>query len=156
MSASASRVAQDLSRFDNRPQVRAAAALAEPAIRALPQPHTRARTQPMSHLSIKGTLVFICVMALMFFIVYTYMQMAEMSKASWEIKQQISQLQKEEELLLREKNSLINMQELERIAVEELGMVKPTRSQIIYINLSGEDHAELITQKTTGTSEKTE
>jgi cell division protein FtsB len=83
-------------------------------------------------------------MALMFFIVYTYMQMAEISRASWEIEQEISKLQKEEEVLLRQKNSMIDRQEIERIAVEELGMVKPSEGQITYIDLSGEDHAEVL------------
>ena len=142
--SAASQAARDLPRFDTR--AGAAAAVEEVHARALPLPRPRAgvRAQAVPRLSLRGALVFLCVMALMFFIVYTYMQMAEMSRASWEIDQDISRLQKEEAELVRQKNGMIDRQEIERIAVEELGMVKPTESQITYIDLSGEDHAEVV------------
>ena len=126
----------------------AAAAEQAPSVRVLPRPQTRTRTraQAAPHLSVRGTLVFLCVTALMLFIVYAYTQMAEMNNASQNLARDISQLQKEGAELLRQKNDLIDLEEIERAAVEDLGMIKPGRSQIIYINLSGEDHAEVIVQ----------
>ena len=151
MSSAAAKVAPDLSRFDSRPQVReayvAAAATAEaPAIRVLPAPRTHTLAEPRAHLSLRSVLVFLCVSALMVLIIYSYIQMAEMNQASREVLSEISQLQKEEAQLQQEKTQLVDMREIERIAEEELGMVRPSEGQIVYIDLSGEDHAEVPTE----------
>ena len=146
MSTAAARVAPDLSRFDARPQVREVMAAEAPSIRALPVPRTRtaAVAQTQARLSIRSVLIFLCVIALMMFIVYSYMQMAEMSRISSGILNEINALKKEERTLLSKKADLIDPKEIERIAEEELGMVRPSDSQIIYIDLSGEDHAEVL------------
>ena len=139
--SAASKVARDLSRFDSRPRVREAVANSAPSVRALSVPRTRSLAP--ARVSARGVLIFLCVMALMFFIVYSYMQMAEMDQASREILDDISALQKEEAQLRKQRAGLIDLKEIERVAVEELDMVKPGKNQVIYIDLSGEDHAEI-------------
>ena len=140
--SAAYQVASDLSRFDSRPRVREALANDGTPLRVLPAPKTR--TAAPARVSARGAMVFVCVMALMFFIVYAYMQMAEMDRMSREILNDISELQKEEAQLRKQKAGLIDLKEIERVAVEELGMVKPGKNQVIYIDLSGEDNAEVL------------
>ncbi len=139
--AATSQVAYDLSRFDNRARVREA--VASEAVSA-PAPKVRVETQAKKvapHISMWAVLGFLTAMALMFFIVFSYMQLTEISTASGALNREIKQLQKESVLLTSQKESMIDMREIERIAKEELGMVKPSKDQIIYIDLSGEDHA---------------
>ena len=137
----AASAARDPSRY--APRARQDVAVEQEApVRVLPRPQSRAQAAP--RLSLRGAMVFVCVTALMLFIVYAYTQMAEMGDASQDMAKEISQLQIERDSLLKQKNSMIDLKEIERIAVEKLGMVKPTKSQIIYINLSGEDHAEVL------------
>ena len=140
--SAATNVAPPPSRYDGHARTRQPAAAEQAApVRVLPRAQARKRAQPAPHLSVRGALVFVCVMALMLFIVYAYTQMAEMGSVSQNLTKDISRLQQEGSTLLRQKSDMIDLQEVERIAVEELGMVKPNRSQIIYINLSGQDHA---------------
>jgi len=141
---SAASVARDLSRFDDRPRVRQAVAAeqAEAPIRVLPR--TAARAQVSLRPLLRGATVFFCVVALMLFIVYAYTQTAEMANTSQRLARDIARLQQEGTVLKKQKSDRIDWTEIERIAVEELGMVKPARNQILYINLSGEDHAEVL------------
>ena len=141
--SAASQVMRDLSRFENQPHVRQTTAAEAPPVRVLPQTRVHGRASSSS-IPVRGVLVFMFVMTLMLFIVYTYMRMAEMDRMSREILSEISALQKIEVQLQKQRASLIDLKEIERVATEELGMIKPSRNQIIYINLSGEDHAELI------------
>jgi cell division protein FtsL len=89
-------------------------------------------------------LAFLTAMALMFFIVYSYMRLTELSTEAKALSSEIAGLKKEESALVLEKNGMIDLKEIERIATDQLGMVKPSRAQIIYIDLSGEDHAEVL------------
>ncbi|MCL2747962.1 MAG: septum formation initiator family protein [Oscillospiraceae bacterium] len=144
MSTAASKVAPDLSRFDTRPQVREAVAVEAPPVRVLPVPRERVATRPHARLRVHSVVIFLCVTALLIFIVYSYMRMAEVGQKSRDSLKEIQMLQKEEALLLKQREDLIDVQEIERIAREELDMVKPSENQIIYIDLSGEDHAEVL------------
>ncbi|MDR3206908.1 MAG: cell division protein FtsL [Oscillospiraceae bacterium] len=146
MAAAASQVAYDLSRFDNRARVREAVAAESVPVQALPvrAPRPGTRTQPVGRLSLWTVLAFMTAMALMFFIVYSYMRLTELSTEAKGLSSQIAALKKEEAILVLQKNSMIDLKEVERIATDELGMVKPNRAQVIYIDLSGRDHAEVL------------
>lgn len=154
MSATASQVGYDLSRFDNRAKVRNAVAAQQEQerLKEQAQPQTRKRAVQNTAPRVPARLVlgFVAAMVFMFMIVFSYMQLAELGAASGALSKEISALKKETSLLSMKKDSMIDMKEIERIATEELGMVKPSKGQIIYINLSGEDHAVVSGQPESG------
>lgn len=144
MAAAASQVAHDLSRFDNRTRVRRAMALEErerqPALKA----REGARAKEKTHLSAWVVLGFALATALMLLVVYSHVQITELTNQANGVKKQITQLQKESNELRVLKNNMIDLKEIARIATEDLGMVKPTRDQVIYIDLSEGDSATVL------------
>ncbi len=151
-SATQGNVAYDLSRFDNRLRVREAVEREAQSAARLRQVKQRARAQAIARprVSLWAVLGFMTAMFLMFFIVYSQMQLAEIGSAGAKLKSEINTLQKEQTRLLAERDQKIDLKEIERIATQKLGMVKPSADQIIYINLSGEDHAVVLRPRDKG------
>ena len=149
---------RDLSRFDPRPRVRQAA-LEQPMPRTAPTPvipaaktaervRTRAVARPAMRLSASSVLFFVAALALLMFIVHSYMQLSSLNSQNVRVEAEINSLRKQENVLRKQYESVMNFSEIERFATEELGMVMPDPAQIKYVKLSGDDHAEIIEQKT--------
>lgn len=145
MPVNAQSVAHDLARFDNRRRVREAVAadVAErPRVHALPKQKPAVKTK--SPLSLWSVLCFMAAMILMYMVVMSYVQAHASAAQAAQMSRQISKLKTEETVLRAEYEQKINLAEIERVAIEELGMIRPTREQIVYLKLAGESHAEKI------------
>lgn len=118
-------------------------------VQARPVTRTGARVaeRPAMKLSFRTVALFICAMALLLFIVYSYMELSQLNRAYLQNAKFLQDLKKDESELTRKVEAGVSLSEVEAYAVGELGMVKPSRDQIVYINLAGEDHAEIIPQK---------
>ena len=149
---------RDLSRFDPRPRVRQAAmeqpmprtapTPAAPAVKTAERARTRAAARPAMRLSVSSVLLFVAALGVLMFIVSSYMQLSSLNSQNSKAEAEINSLRKQENILRKQYESVMNLSEIERFAVEELGMVMPDPAQIKYVKLSGNDHAEIIEQKT--------
>lgn len=152
---------RDLSRFDPRPRVRQAA-LEQPMPQTGTLPgsavrereRTRAAARPAMRLQVHTVVLFAAALSLLLMIVYSYMQLSSLNSEQGAMEKELSALQKQENLLRKQYESAMDLRKIERFATEELGMVKPEASQIVYLNLAGRDHAEIIEQKTFWSSVK--
>ena len=84
---------------------------------------------------------FYVVLAVLLMIVYSYVELTELSDSAVKYKAQIKSLKVEETRLINEHESRLSLTSVEEYAVTKLGMVKPEREQIVYLDLSGVDHA---------------
>jgi cell division protein FtsL len=141
------RVAPDLSRF-RRSRARYGhpaeeQAEARQAARARQTRQTR-RARGM-RLSVTGMLLFAMAFASVLFIVYTSMQLSELSKDTSKLQRELTALRQENARMQAQADKHLNLSELAR-AAEEMGMVLPGSEDIIYLDLSGSDHA-IVTEK---------
>lgn|GEM_PF-3433532 len=141
----AERVAPDLSRYR-----RSGKPLEHPA----EQDEARARQahrakQAKRARAMRPSLLTALLLALAFasalFIVYTYMQLSELSKEGNRLQRDLSAIRQENTQLRAQAEKVLNLSELAR-AAEALGMVLPEQEDIVYLDLSGSDHA-IVTEK---------
>ncbi len=132
--------------------------LPAPQTAVLPRPKERAavrtartgvRTAERSgmKLSVRAVSLFIAVLTVLLVIVYSYMQLSELSNEYAINTETLQALKKEERTLTRQAEAGVSLAEVEDYAVEVLGMKKPSADQIIYISLAEEDEAEVIPVK---------
>jgi hypothetical protein len=143
MSAQAVKVAQDLSRFDNRRRVREAVAqdsLEQSAAKARVQSQVKEKV----HVSGWMLLGFATFAASMFIVVHSHVRLAELSAETGALSKEIAALKQEESLLQKLGDGKVNLAEIGRIATDDLGMIKHTRDQVIYIDLSDGDRAVVL------------
>lgn len=154
---------RELARFDPRPRVRQAAVeqplprqgavSGRPVREAVARPvasSQRARTaaRPAMRLSATTVVMFVAAVFLMLMIVYSYMELSTLNSFGGKLSDELSVLQKEENVLRGQYDNSMDIAEIERYVTQDLGMIKPDASQITYVKLSGEDHAEVIERKT--------
>lgn len=132
-------VAHDLSRFDNRMRVRTAVAEEQLQTQAVTQVLEREREKVALPISAWSIVCFMAVVAVICLILYSYVQAHELSVQAATLQREIDALSEEEGRLHVTYNQKINLDEVERIAVEELGMAKPSREQIVYVDNTGTD-----------------
>jgi hypothetical protein len=109
-------------------------------------PHVSAERPalPRPRLSLKGALLFAAAMFVLMCYVYSNM---ELSRVNGEYRAAVLELQRlkdEESILVRQSEASLSLSEVEAYAIGELGMVKPTQGQYVYIGNPAEDHAEII------------
>lgn len=109
--------------------------------------HTRAVARTSMKLRLSTVALFAAAITVLLFIVYSYMELTEVSSRNKQLSNQINKLEAEEYKLRNQFESIYSMTELENYAINELGMVRPGPEQIIYIDLAGEDEAVVIDQK---------
>ena len=119
-----------------------------PAKRGNPaRSRTRAIERPHMKLDFRTVARFGIAVTILMFIVYGNMQLSQLQRENQKMKVELTLLQRQENQLRGQFENTVQLSEVERYAVSELGMVKPDASQILYIDLGGEDHAEVIEQK---------
>lgn len=111
----------------------------QPALQALPQRKPRPKAVPYG----KYGIVMLCVFSVLLAIVFSYMQLARLTNENDKLKDRIASLQSEENALDAKKEQLYNLPYVEDYAKNTLGMVKLDKSQIVYLELSGEDRMEV-------------
>ena len=129
-------VASNLARFDPRSRVREAAQdlAAQKKAKAEAAPRIYMRLSPVAFFS------FVCAAALLLLIVFSCMQLSVLGIENSRLAKELGALREEEKTLANAETGAVNLSELENYARYELGMVKPDKDHVVYVNLSGKDH----------------
>ena len=120
---------------------------APPAVSVPERSPGRAAANPAMKLSFRFVALFIGAMTVLLFIVYSYMELSQLSNAGQQAAIELQTLKREEGVLSRRVEASVSLSEVEAYAIGELGMVKPSRDQIVYISAAAKDHGEVIPQK---------
>jgi cell division protein FtsL len=117
--------------------------------RAVPSGHLqrRAAAVPAMRLSFRAVFLFLGAMIVLMFIVYSRMELSQLSKANQAAATELQALKREESNLSRRFEAGVSLSEVEAYAVGELGMVKPSREQIVTICIPTQDRAEVVRQE---------
>lgn len=95
---------------------------------------------------------FVAVIGLMMLVIFSYVQLTEITDQSISLKTQLSQLQNEKVKLLSQYEDATDLSTLKNRAISELGMMSPDTDQIEYINMSQSDKAVIIQKQEQGVS----
>lgn len=139
------RVAPDLSRYRrsrrrcDHPYEQAEAQQAEARAKA----RAKLAHKRKMRLSLPGTLFIAIAFALILYIVYTYMQLSELSKETSRLQTSLTAIRQENLQMQARAENTMKLSDLARIA-SEMGMVLPDREDIVYLDLSGSDHAVIL------------
>ncbi|GHU88693.1 hypothetical protein FACS1894202_05300 [Clostridia bacterium] len=131
-------------KFDERRRVREAAA-ADRAPRAAEK--SAARVRRKHTLPLVPTILFIYVMLLLFGLVWLQADLSGKTRSIAAAKKQVEALQTENKVLTAKMESRMDIQRVSEWA-NDFGMNKPDRRQYIYINMSGEETAEVLKRRT--------
>lgn len=138
--------APDLSRYRRRPLLREnrtnTLETVEQPVVAVPRARVD-RSARRVKLSVSSALVFLAAFSAVMFIVYTYMQLAEMSAETSKLQKTLTTIKKENTRLQSQMDKQLDLALLEE-AAQELGMVLPEKENIVYLDLSGTDHAVVL------------
>ena len=86
----------------------------------------------------------VCVLALLFMMLLSYISLAEISKESVDLNAQLEILNNEETRLKLNYERAFDLNEVERYATNELGMTKAGESQVCYISNNTADQAVVL------------
>jgi cell division protein FtsL len=89
-------------------------------------------------------MLFAAAMTLLMFIVYSNMQLSQLSRSNQRAVIELQALKREESVLSRRIEAGVSLSEVEAYAVGELGMIKPSKEQIVYIGIPAQDRAEIV------------
>jgi len=108
-----------------------------------PQKQVRRRTARPEQVLITalGCMAAVCVMLL---VLFAHQKLYETTYETARLQKELAALQEEQVNLRSAYDSAVDIAAVERMAVTELGMGRPVAGQTVYINLSGEDRAEVL------------
>jgi len=133
--------AYDLSRY----QGNAAPEIQHPGLpeeRILPEKRQRIKVKPaVAPFAVLGLMVVACMLIL---VVFGYVQLYEATELVSSLESELSALQQEQVILESLYESSIDLDYIEQRAAE-LGFGVPNKDQVVYLNLSGSDRAEIFT-----------
>ena len=101
---------------------------------------TKAAVRPVQKASPVAVLGFVAVAALLVGLLMCYVQINAISNSIVEMKSQLSQLEVEHVALLTKYEQAFDLTAVKE-AAQAAGMSQPTDSQVVYINLPGQDRA---------------
>ena len=132
------KIAIDYSRFDRRKRV------VEPEVPAelIEQPVKR-RVKIKTKMPYKTLATFAAATALLVTVILSYNSVWNVNSANAALDKEYQQLKKQEQRLLQETSGGMSWREMGEFAKTEFGMTAPSQDQIIYIQMNGEDHAEV-------------
>ena len=111
-----------------------------PEEKQLPQHHKRVKAKAaVAPFGVLGLMVVACMLIL---VVFGYVQLYEATERVSSMKSELSTLQQEQVILESLYESSIDLDYVEQRAAE-LGMSVPTKEQTVYLNLTGNDRAEI-------------
>lgn len=124
---------------------------------SLPQERTSARARHKEPaLSLSAVFCIVAAFCSLFVILFSYVRTYEANTRYSELMQDLSALQEERDQLLNRYDSMLDLQAIEAVATEQLGMTKPFGGQTVYVNLSGTDRGEVIDAKVSPIEETVE
>ena len=106
-----------------------------------PQPPKKVRVKAKTLVSPFAVLGMLTAGFFVILVIFSYVQLYEATLEAVELNNQILRSQYE---------GKIDLAAIEERAIHELGMVQPTASQNVYLNLSGSDRAEIVEVEKTG------
>lgn len=135
MSVSKQSLAYDLTLFDESLEA------PKPELKEIPKPKKRLITPGVAVLN-----VFLCILvvSVLTVIMVGNARLNELTLEISSANKQLAALQDEEKKLNVELDRRIDLRNIEEYAKNNLGMQKLMKSQIIYVNLSGEDEAVIV------------
>lgn len=83
-------------------------------------------------------------------VIFSYVQLYEASSEVGRLKDELAAVEQNNQILRSQYEGKIDLAAIEDRAIHELGMVQPTASQNVYLNLSGIDRAEIVETEKTG------
>ena len=111
-----------------------------PQDRPLPQKRQRVRAKmAIAPFTVFGAAIAACMMIL---VIFGYVQLFEASSRVSRLESQLKSLQADQLLLQSKYEGKIDLAAIEQRA-SELGLRKPSQEQIVYVNLTGTDQAEI-------------
>ena len=113
-----------------------------------PVPRKRQRVKARTALApftLFGMLAVACMLVL---VVFGYVRLFETTSEVSKLETRLSELQSEQTLLRSKYEARIDLDAIEASAAE-LGLSKPTQEQIVYVDLSGTDRAEIYQEEKT-------
>lgn len=126
----------DAGKLPQRPQP------AQRSAQAQPQPRQRTKAQAVSRPSVAVLAGLVLLSAMVIALMLCYVKLTGISDNVSSIKREISALEEEHIALLTEYEKTFDLSTVKE-AAEAAGMSKPTTGQIIYVDLSGADTAEV-------------
>lgn len=114
-----------------------------PKLHTAPRPRVRRKLRlPM--LAVQA--VSICVMAVMVVsLIMSNIRLTEVATEAAKYKKELTLLQEREKKLQSQYNTTLDLKSIEATATNDYAMTPPTSSQIVYLNLSREDKAQVLT-----------
>ena len=96
---------------------------------------------------VKQTLMVLAIFAVLFTISYRNSQINEKFSQMQNMKQELAALQKENEQTKVNIENSLNLNNIEKVAKEKLGMKKLSNQQTVYVDLPKEDYVETSSEK---------
>ena len=117
----------------------------EPQLPDLPEPQEQAEQKVVvrarAEISVVALLGAVVVLALLVLVVSGYVRLYELSSVHTQLSNQLTALEAEQTRLETSYENQMNIDQIELVAVSEMGMHLPRDNQIVYLNMSGEDSA---------------
>ena len=135
-------VAPDYSRFERRQRV----VEQEMPLELVEEPVVK-KVIERTRLPYKALAGFAVVTALLVAVIFSYNRTWTANAENLRLERAYQALRLEEHTLLQEFAGELTQHEINSLAREQLGMMPPGPDQIVYINLSGQDRAEVYTQE---------
>ena len=108
----------------------------------LPQAEPRRRVKPQNHfLTVVSCFAAACVLLL---VVFSHLRLYEASCQVTSLQNQLSDLRDEQIKLRSAYDKAVDLVAIEQMATTTLGMNRPAAGQTVYLNLSGNDRAEVL------------
>lgn len=138
-------VARDLSRFDSRKSVREAykKSVASAPAAAIPRVQQKSSKKAKSQITFFSVFSFIAIVSLCFATISGYVQINEIATETSKASSLLTKLKNDEVSLRNNIEKKLNLKVIEDRA-KALGMIKPDREQIVYLNMSGGDKAKVL------------
>ncbi len=134
--------AYDLSRFDRRTIQR------EKVAKEKSMKKAKAEEKNKPVISFTAVVTWVLCMALLALIAYSYMVLNETADQANQLKRELEDLREQSQMMEIQKSQKYGSEQMQKIAVEELGMQKIEKSQITYVNTKSGDHTEVALTKT--------
>lgn len=119
----------------------------EPLPEDVPQamPHTRVRRE--NHLF--TALCVVGAICILFLVIFAHQRLYEGTMTNARLEAELAALQEEQVILRSTYDKAVNLQGVEMAAVTQFNMGRPAAGQTVYLDLGGEDRAEVLQKKTT-------
>ena len=122
-----------------------------PEERLQPQRRTRVRARTaIAPFSVAGLLTVACLMVL---VIFGYVQLFEATSEVSRLKSQLNALSEQQLMLQSKYDAKVDLDAAQTYA-EDHGLNKPLQEQVVYVNLSGADQAEIFQYTHTGVLEE--